>query len=211
MIGVVAYAVTTRPPAPSGSLDVHLPGINQLIGQDQSCPERIYPPGAQYRFQRCRGETPVGWPACSTVTYSVDPSGAPSGYQADVVRAVAEVAQATGLRLVPVGAHPNVSISWDPSLYDPQPGTSGEAGVTSFRSAGSHATSAGVKVSSHLMAGSQVGVGEEPILLHELGHAVGLAHFSGAVVMNPLDHGYATFQPGDRAGLDRLYHPSTCG
>ncbi len=214
MIGFVTYALVAKPPASNSRSEagIRLPGLGQILGVERACGPGVYPPGASYRFERCTGSAPVVWPACSRVTYSVDGSHAPAGYMADVQEAVTQLEAATGLRLVPVSSRPNVSIAWDPALYDPQPGTSGEAGVTIFRSSGPHATSAAVRISAHLAAGAtpQIG-GEEPIPpADELGHAVGLAHFDGSVVMNPTDRGYARYQPGDLAGLRRLYHPATC-
>ena len=156
----------------------------------------------------------MGW-ACGKVTYSVDPASAPTGYTArDLDRALTQLHQATGLRLVRVTGPADIPISWDPTLYDPLPGTSGEAGVTDIRivgdQSGLHLTMAVVRISSHLAAGTAVRVGEEPILLHELGHAVGLGHYQGAVVMNPLDRGFSAYQQGDLAGLAVLYRPGSC-
>jgi predicted Zn-dependent protease len=48
------------------------------------------------------------------------------------------------------------------------------------------------------------------VLLHELGHAVGLSHHSGPVAMNPVDQGFRDYQAGDLAGLTALYHPASC-
>jgi hypothetical protein len=180
-----------------------------------SCSARAYPPGAQYAFERCSSsKDPVGWPRCSKVTYSVDPAAASLGYLPDLQQAIGQLSVATGLRLVRVDQSPNISISWDPSLYAPAPGTSGEGGVTDYRVAaavsGARATSAAIRVSSHLRPGSSPGLGVKPVLLHELGHAVGLGHYDGAVVMDPLDRGFSAYQPGDRAGLRALYHPDTC-
>jgi predicted Zn-dependent protease len=144
----------------------------------------------------------------------VNPSGAPAGSPADLRQAIGELAAATGLHLVQAGRSANITIAWDPSLFDPRPGTSGEAGVTDYTTAtglsGAHVTSALIRVSSNLQPGSAPGVGELPVLLHELGHAVGLGHYSGAVVMNPLDRGFSAYQPGDLAGLAALYNPSSC-
>jgi hypothetical protein len=213
-IGVIAYAVV----APAPARGVSLPGIRQLhdlISGPDACGSGAYPPAAQYRYEKCTDSaSPVGWRRCSTVSYSVDPSDAPAGYQTDVEQVMGELAGATGLRLVRVAGHGDVMISWDPSLYYPQPGTEGEAGVTTFETvtdlSGTRAASAAIRVSSHLQAGTAPQVGEEPVLLHELGHAAGLGHYNGAVVMNPLDRGFTTYQPGDRAGLTALYHPASC-
>jgi hypothetical protein len=213
-IGVITYAVVA--PAPAGS--VNLPGIRQLhdlITGPAACGSGAYRPGARYRYEKCTdSKSPVGWRRCSKVSYSVDASDAPSGYQTDVERVISELAGATGLRLVRVAGHGDVTISWDPSLYYPQPGTEGEAGVTTFETvtdlSGTRAASANIRVSSHLQAGTAPLVGEEPVLLHELGHAAGLGHYAGPVVMNPLDRGFVTYQPGDRAGLAALYRPASC-
>jgi hypothetical protein len=216
-IGVVAYGLATKPSTSKGRT-IHLPGLNQLKGLvsgPSNCPSRIYPAGAEYTFEKCTSSgTPIGWEKCSTVTYSVDAAGAPAGYAADVTAAIGELRSATGLKLVEVSKSADIGIGWDPSLYDPAPGTSGEAGVTDFEAttdlSGSRATSATVRLSSHLDSGTAPQVGEEPVLLHELGHSVGLGHYSGPVVMNPTDRGYAAYQPGDLAGLARLYQPASC-
>ena len=156
----------------------------------------------------------MGWPHCSRVTYSVDSAASSLGYLPDLQQAIDQLSVATGLRLVQVDRSPNISISSDAPLYAPAPGTSGEGGVTEYRVAarvtGAHATSAAIRVSSHLRPGSSPGVGVRPVLLHELGHAVGLGHYDGAVVMNPLDQGFSAYQPGGLAGLRALCEPSAC-
>jgi hypothetical protein len=156
----------------------------------------------------------VAWPRCSKVTYRVDAAWAPPGYLRDVQDAIAALAAATGLHLTPAPGAANITISWDPALFNPVPGSSGEAGVTVFNTesglSGVHVTSAATRLSAHLRAGASKGVGEEPVLLHEVGHAVGLGHYAGPVVMNPLDRGFVRYQAGDLAGLQALYHPASC-
>jgi hypothetical protein len=218
-LAVIAYAAFVRSPgSPTTPLHVrlHLPNLGRLTAVPGPCSARAYPPGAKYTFERCTSSTtPVAWSRCSKVTYAVDGSRAPAGSASDVQQAVTQLEAATGLRLVPVSGSADITIAWDPSLYNPRPGTSGEAGETDFQTAsgglsGPRVASASVRLSAHLVAGTAPGIGEKPILLHELGHAVGLGHFTGPEIMNPLDQGFASYQPGDLAGLAALYHPSSC-
>jgi predicted Zn-dependent protease len=148
------------------------------------------------------------------VTYSLDPANAPYGYVQDVDQAINNLEAATGLHLARTSDAADITIAWDAVLYYPRPGTSGEAGETNFLTTtdlfGTHVSSASIRLSSHLTVGRAPGIGEEPVLLHELGHAVGLGHYNGPVVMNPLDRGYTDYQPGDLAGLAALYQPASC-
>jgi hypothetical protein len=191
------------------------PASGEVASTGGPCGPAAYAVGAQYTFERCTDAgAPVGWTRCSKVTYSVDPASAPPGFAVDLDRALAQLQAATGLHLVPVAGSADIPISWDPSLYDPVPGTTGEAGVTYVHWVSGppslHLTSAEVRISSHLVSGTAARLGEEAVLLHELGHAVGLGHYQGAVVMNPLDQGFDRYQGGDVAGLAALYRPSSC-
>lgn len=89
-----------------------------------------------------------------------------------------------------------------------------KAGLTDLRSRsdnlGASWDGAEIRISTRLSSGAGFD-GELPVLLHELGHAVGLAHFTGPVVMNPVDSGFASYQSGDLEGLARLYDPASCG
>jgi Matrixin len=214
---IVAYGLSSKSPAATQATRLHLPkvGLGQLLSPPGRCSGRPYPPGAQYTFERCSpSATPIGWPRCGRVTYSLDTVNAPPGYASDLARAIAQLEAATRLHLTELSGSADISISWDPSLYDPRPGTSGEAGITDFVTSvglsGARASSAKIRLSSHLQTGATPGIGEEPVLLHELGHAVGLGHYPGPVVMNPMDRGYTTYQPGDLAGLQALYQPQRC-
>lgn len=218
-LAVIAYAVFSRSPgSPATPLHIglHLPNLRQLTAVPGPCSARAYPPGAKYTFERCTSSTtPVTWSRCSKVTYAVDDTSAPAGSAADVQQAISQLEAATGLRLVAVSGSADITIAWDSALYNPRPGTSGEAGETDFQTesgglSGPRVSSASVRLSAHLVSGTAPGIGEKPILLHELGHAVGLGHFTGPEIMNPLDQGFAGYQPGDLAGLAALYHPSSC-
>jgi hypothetical protein len=218
-VAVAGYAAFGQPASKASGKQLHLPSLSQLgrvVERPGPCSARAYPVGAEFTFEWCVSSvTPVGWPRCSQLTYQVDPTNAPAGYGSDVQQAAGDLAAATGLHLVASAGTADIDISWNPALYDPKPGTTGEAGLTDVRStsglSGARLTSATIELSSHLTAGSEPGYGEEPVLLHELGHAVGLGHFSGPVVMNPLDRGFTSYQPGDLAGLAYLYHPTSCG
>jgi predicted Zn-dependent protease len=126
-----------------------------------------------------------------------------------------QLADASGLRFrIITSTAADVTIAWTPTLIADGQVQPDEAGLTrlSIRSGplGSTPAAAAIQISTHLAAGDGHN-GEVPVLLHELGHAVGMAHYVGPDVMNPVDQGYPNYQTGDIAGLADLYRPDTCG
>ncbi len=145
---------------------------------------------------------------------AVHPASAPDTWQHDTDGALSQVAGATGLHFKSIASgKADITISWTTALLMAGGGDADKAGVTgvtfSSSPAGSSLTSADIEISTHLAGGSGRN-GELPVLLHELGHAVGLGHYDGPEVMNPVDQGYASYQPGDIAGLAALYQPDSC-
>lgn len=179
------------------------------------CSSGSYPSDAQYRFEACFQGRPVTWPRCSTLRVVVDPTNAPFAWREDIPNALTQLSQATGLRFqtAPKGSG-EITIAWTSKLLAPAGWERDKAGLTLFQSrvdaVGAEIASAGIQISSRLSGGGGPG-GELPVLLHELGHAVGLGHFTGPEVMHPVDQGYGTYQGGDLAGLARLYGPASCG
>jgi hypothetical protein len=187
--------------------------IAPYLTPDTSCSSYSYPPGAGYRFEACVDSQPVHWPRCETLLVSIDPANAPSGYSSDVDYALKQLSSATGLGLKPTTSGADVSIGWDRSMVLQGFGHKDKAGVTSLEMqstlTGMVFKSAGIEISSDLPAGHGSN-SEVPVLLHELGHAVGLGHFEGPEVMNPVDSGFVSYQNGDLAGLATLYRGQGC-
>jgi hypothetical protein len=179
------------------------------------------------------GRSPVGYDPCREVRFLVDPLRAPAGYRDLVLEALDHAGAAAGLRLVYAGTtdeRPHwrsgtkvpvlfgeprsrpVLISWAepsevPELDGPVAGVGGS--VAAGDSSGSaHYVTGGITLDAGVYADLETEEGgrahERAILLHELGHVLGLDHVDDeAELMDPeptaLDYG-----PGDLAGLARV-------
>jgi hypothetical protein len=182
-----------------------------------------------YRFLRTQpgSREPVSYNPCRPITYVVNPAGAPPGYQALVTDSVAAISAATGFRFddegttrarpfgdrgSPVFARSPVVIGWltpeqEPRLEGDIAGVGGSTAVERSPHHLSFVTGAVAldrDVFADLAARDASG-SARAILMHELGHVVGLAHVDDpAELMYAQNTGRAELGPGDREGLARL-------
>ncbi|MGH9077575.1 MAG: hypothetical protein ACRDY0_09025 [Acidimicrobiales bacterium] len=179
------------------------------------------PPSSSYTYEvTAASGAPSRWNPCEAIHYSVVYTGAPAGWQSDVASVMAQAAAASGLSFVADGVYPSatqvpattrLTISWVPSL------DGGDIiGLTDYWYLDDprwnpQYTSATVEILDGLAAGFSGTQSEGPIMLHELGHALGLGHTPGqAEVMNPVDQALPRYQLGDLNGLWHLGAPAGC-
>ncbi len=197
--------------------------------------EPAMPEGSGYRFGRHQDGTtaPVAWSPCRPIHYVVRPANEPPD-GAEVLReAFAEVSGATGLQFVADGETDEgpaedrdpyqperygnrwapVLVAWATPDEVPDFGVDivGEAGPVSVSTpSGTSANVSGVvyldaaRFSGLLSGGDRTLA--RAVVLHELGHLVGLAHVndSGALMFPRASGEVTSFGPGDRAGLAAL-------
>jgi Matrixin len=179
------------------------------------------------------GSTPVAYDPCRPVHYVVRPDNAPEGGARLLRDAVGRVAEVTGLRFVHDGVtgeeadefrepfQPErygdrwapVLISWvsideDASLAGAVAGRAGSVPLSVPGSPTVFVTGT-VELDAAEFArllGSPLGTRQaRGIVLHELGHLVGLDHVDDPrQLMYPTDAGVLDFAPGDRTGLAAL-------
>ncbi|HET6916273.1 MAG TPA: hypothetical protein VFH56_09320 [Acidimicrobiales bacterium] len=163
---------------------------------------------------------PARWNPCDALHYAVVSSGAPTGWQNDVTNDINQVSAATGISFVNDGTYSSTSavpssskivLSWVPSLSSSGGDTIGLTTYWYYNTSGfvPQMASAQIQLLTSLKAGGGYS-GEQPVLLHELGHAMGLAHVNAAEVMNPVDQGYGSYMGGDLNGLWHLGASQGC-
>lgn len=171
---------------------------------------------------------PVAWSPCRPIHYVVDTAGAPGDFTEQLRAAIGEVSEATGLVFVEDGTTVEGADShrdafqparygdrWAPVLVrfadaDMVADLAVAAGLTSTvagqdpRTGTAYWVSGWVYLNSSLVSQPDAdGVAAYyPILLHELGHLVGLDHVNdGAQLMYPTTGAALTYQEGDLNGL----------
>ncbi|MGB8652795.1 MAG: matrixin family metalloprotease [Mycobacteriales bacterium] len=194
--------------------------------------------GSAYTFTSLLSGKPVRWNPCRPIHWVFRPYGAPSGALPVVQSAVARIARATGTTWVYDGQVLSAPSSrWLPSssaqvrplligwtdaahsdLLRGRPST--VLGVTRtawFGTVQNGVTTAAIQAAVVALDRTDrlplTGTASwRTVLLHELGHAMGLGHAgSSAQVMYPtLQRRFTDLQPGDLTGLSRVGRAAGC-
>ncbi|MGZ4768631.1 MAG: hypothetical protein ACXVLX_08080 [Ilumatobacteraceae bacterium] len=178
------------------------------------------PPAQPYAFSRLTSAGPLRWNPCQPIRYSVNLGGYDPSARTVINEAIERLQAATGLPLIPAG-----DTTFTPTSATPTQSGTGSSDIVIALSDSAHTdlvpgsivgmtnisyTSVILKASVVVDMGdvasrpewSSTGAG--PVLLHELGHAVGLAHVGDATqVMNAIASpgGPITYGAGDLTGL----------
>lgn len=190
--------------------------------------------GARYRFlQHQHGsKKPITWDPCRPIHYVVRPDHAPPGGNRLLTGAFAQISRATGLKFVNDGTTTEapvedresfqvkrygvrwapVYVVWATKQEVPDFGVefAGEAGPVPMTTASGDATYVTGTVSLSVDYFNSAAAAARPaeareIVLHELGHLVGLAHSPDTTqVMFPRGSGRPVLGAGDLAGLAAL-------
>lgn len=194
---------------------------------------------SSFAFLHVEQGAPVRWNPCTPVPWTFNPAGAPAGGLAAVQAALGELSDRTGLSFSYQGTSSSVPssaylrqtwqhfrpllVGWSTSgATDLLAGRgTSTVGVTkvlwtgSFDTDGTNRTqiaSGAVAFNGAVRAPRSGGGSWTTYALHELGHAVGLAHVAdGSQVMNPVIAGSAVrYGAGDAAGLRAVGSAAGC-
>lgn len=186
-------------------------------------------PGGVHAFAMTQpgSADPVGWDPCSPIRYEVNPDGAPAGGQALIDHAIERASAATGLvfesegatdrrpftfDFVPMGTDRPVVIAWADANEFPE--LAGDVAGIGGGAAEQGATGRRYYVTGSIAldtdAFNPATIEQRPrtmeaIVLHEVGHVIGLDHVSEPTeLMAARNNGQVELGPGDREGLARL-------
>jgi hypothetical protein len=205
IVDLAGYFTGSTPPAPNG----YRPSLGTA---PTTGPHNFLYRMADGSFAR--------WDPCSPITYKVNYSGAPPFARSELARAVAKLEAVSGLDLVDTGETTGGNDRTPPpgtkvviSFVSPaeNPGIASVAGLGGgayyppWNGLDAYVAQGFVHINETLTYSEGTGpTGLEGLLLHELGHMIGLDHVdSSAEVMYPTMHNlpYAGYGPGDRQGL----------
>lgn len=225
------YGRTATPTLASRERDFPPPGIDEQRRRLLPTPVApAEPEGLGYRFLEHRQgtTTPVTWDPCRPIRYVVRADHAPAGGEALLHSAFDTVSQVTGLRFQyagPTSEGPTerrssyqrerygdrwapVLVVWATPVEVPDFGAdlAGEAGPQGVGARGDETYVSGTVMLSagvfQKLTAEGRGDAARAIVLHELGHLVGLAHAPDATqIMFARNAGSLTLGAGDLAGL----------
>lgn len=206
--------------------------IRSLLGlDDQRLHSVVSPHGhGAFRFEVTQPGTkaPVSYNPCRPIAYAIDPQGAPPDYRTMVAEAVARVSDATGFEFTydgttdarPFAARGTPSVGRSPVVIgwatpDEMTGLGGDiaglGGSTAVQRGPDHLTyvTGAVALDRDLfaeLARRPHGRAEaRAIVMHELGHVVGLGHVDDpGELMYRQSTNRTEFGPGDLEGLAKL-------
>lgn len=220
---IAAVSVLMIDPGDNGSRFRRLLGMeNRLVGAVSTSGEGSY----AFFATQPGGRQPVAWDPCSPIHFAVNPEGAPEGWEELVRRSITTIGRAAGLsfeydgttddrsfsdRVGFRGAAP-VLVGW--ATEDEVPELAGDVAgiggpVTRTMGGRSRYVSGMVVLdqdSSDDLEGVRGGAEQQQaILMHELGHLVGLDHVDDAgELMFAANLGRTTLGRGDLTGLALL-------
>ena len=206
------------------------PGVGRSVTLDVTRKGRG--PASSYVFEGKYNGHPTSWNPCNTIDFKVNLAHAPKQGLADVKEAVRRVHLAGGLKFRyrgtthevptgnPTGQKAELLIGWRPAASVPEFQLGlivGLGGYSSIVQNGHDTITRGfvmLDAGFHPAAGFGYGTTWGQLMMHELGHAVGLAHSTGNYqIMRPMmdDRLYAAmYGAGDLAGLHKLGKSQGC-